>query len=46
MDHLLWGDEDSSKVDECIMIIEAHVGSYCPDLNNKMNDKFYIMDGL
>ena len=45
MDHLLWGDEDSSKVDECIFIAEDRVGSSCPDLK-KMNNKFYIMDGL
>ena len=32
LDHLLWGEEDSSKVDVCIRIAVEGSGSFCPDL--------------
>jgi hypothetical protein len=39
MDHLFWGDEDSSKVDAWIRIAVKIAGSFSPDLKKKIDDK-------
>ena len=36
MDHLLWGDEDSSKVDGCPRTADELVASFSPDLKKKI----------